>query len=59
MRSGLTVSGRYSTVADSVLRFTVASSTPGRAWMARSTRATQEAQVMPPTPMVTDASRGS
>ena len=34
-------------------------STPGRALMARSTRATQEAQVMPPTPMVTDPNTGS
>jgi hypothetical protein len=35
--------------ADSVARFTLTSCTPGTFFRARSTRITQEAQVMPPT----------
>jgi len=42
-----------------VLRSTVARSTPGRVWMARSTLATEEAQVIPPTPRVAFSTTGS
>jgi hypothetical protein len=41
---------REHTRADSVARLTVASCTPGTFFRARSTRETQDAQVMPPTP---------
>ncbi len=50
MRATDSSPGEYSTRADSVARLTVACSTPGTRAKARSTRLTQEAQVMPPTP---------
>ena len=49
-RHGVYVNGAKVTRADSVARFTVASVTPGTFLSARSTRVTQEAQVMPSTP---------
>ena len=45
--TGNSMSGAAITVADSVVRFTVASMTPATAFRLRSTRATQDAQVMP------------
>jgi hypothetical protein len=44
--------------ADSVARFTAASLTPGTFLSARSTRDTQEAQVMPPMPMSSEEEEG-
>jgi hypothetical protein len=48
----------YETVAFSVARLTLALPTPGTFLSARSTRETQDAQVMPPTPMVRVSVRG-
>ena len=45
----------YVTRALSVARFTAACCTPGTFFSARSTRATQLAQVMPPTPKSKDS----
>src|SRR5438445_667956 len=48
-RSGETAAGSYATVASFIIRFTVASVTPGSFWRVRCTRAWQAAQVMPVT----------
>jgi hypothetical protein len=50
--SGLVAFGSYSTVAFSVAKFTLAEATPSFLESARSTRRTQEAQVIPVTGMV-------
>ncbi len=49
--------GSYLTLAWRVARLTVANSTPGAAVRARSTRATQAAQCMPPTERVISSVR--